>query len=578
MASDPGRLSLTGARWVAPRVPDEVVERLAASAGWSPVVARVAAIRWPDLGSPSEIVPSYDQLLDPYGMLGMSSAVERLRRAVRDRQHVRIITDYDVDGTTSSLILQAAIKLLDPSATVSWHIPSRFSEGYGFSVPAADRAAELGADLLVTADIGVRDHAAIHRARERGLDVLVCDHHLPAGESVPTEATVLCPPQAACSYGNPYLAACGISLKVAQALLAAHPKRDVVLRSLIKLAAIGTVADLVPLTTPENRAIVALGLAELNRGPHAPGLTALLKVSGLEPGQVRERELGFRIGPRINAAGRVAEANLVVRLLSSRDPVEAERLAAELDGQNTARRDIQEKLVERVLASLPDQSASFVVCAGPEAEGWHRGVVGIVASRVKDQVHRPVAIVSIQDELAVGSVRSIPGVHAVRALDSCADLLVKYGGHPMAAGFTVPTARIPELRARLGAFVDAGGADLVQVHDVDAIVAVDDVGEPLHDALSALGPFGQGNPVPLLMLRGVRTMGAEVKASGRLLKFRVPRAGGRALDVAWWGGADHLMAVRDRELDLLGRLAVSSYTRRVELEVVDARLSEDVGF
>jgi single-stranded-DNA-specific exonuclease len=349
---------------------------------------------------------------------------------------------------------------------VSYHIPSRFDEGYGFSVRAAQQAAEDGVGLVVTADIGVRDHAAIEAARSRGLGVLVCDHHLPAGAAVPQDAIVLCPPQAGDAYPNRSLAACGVSLKLAQALLREHPKRDGVIRSLLKLAAIGTVADMVSLGTLENRAIVALGLRELAQGPHHPGLQALLEVSGLTGGDARidEAALGFRIGPRINAAGRVAEATLVVQLLTERDPARARALAERLDALNTERRDIQKRLVEGCLAAIPDPPPPFVLLSGREDEGWHRGVVGIVASRVKDELERPVAVVSIQGEWAVGSVRSVGGVHAVRALDSVSDLLAKYGGHPAAAGFTVRTADLDALRERLSAFVAEVAPEIGRAH------------------------------------------------------------------------------------------------------------------
>ncbi len=565
-------LSLTGARWALAPVDDGAVARLRAR-GMGAAAARILALRFPDVGDPEALTASADHLLDPRAMRSMDAALERLERALRDDQHVRIITDYDVDGTTSSLILQAALKVRRPGARISYHIPSRFGEGYGFSVAAADAAAADGVDLIVTADIGVRDHAAISRAREAGVDVLVCDHHLPAGAAVPTDAIVLCPPQEACSYPNPYLAACGISLKVAQGLLEEHPKRRAILASMLKLAAIGTVADMVPLTSLENRAIVTLGLAELNRGPHHAGLDALLKAAALSVGEIKDQDLGFRLGPRINAAGRVAEADLVVRLLTSRDRGEAERLAGELERHNSERKTIQRRLVDAALASIPDPVPAFVVVSGPEADGWHRGVVGIVAARVKDEVHRPAAVVSIQGEYAVGSVRSTPSVHAVRALDGCADLLVKYGGHPAAAGFTVRAADLGALQERLAAFVDANTEDLLPVREVDVEVAVQDVDLRLAAEVAALGPFGQGNPRPVLLVRGAQVMGRpRIMASGRLVKLMLARPGGGSVEAIWWGAADHVDALSGT-VDLLGNLGVNTWrgSSTAQLELRDAR-------
>lgn len=575
----PTMLSLTGATWAPLAVPPEHVEALRARTQLSEIAARCFAIRWgADHEGLAWLDPDLEHLHDPHAMHGMAAAIDRLRHAVTRGQRIRVVTDYDVDGTTSSLILQAALKLsaTGEGASVDYHIPDRFTEGYGFSVAAADSAAEAGVDLIVTADIGVRDHAAVARARERGVDVLVCDHHLPAGEAVPEGATVLCPPQRGCDYPNPYLAACGISLKLAQALLAHHPKRDDVVRSLLKLAAIGTVADLVPLTTLENRAIVSLGLRELNQGRHSPGLQALIEVSRLEAGTIGESDLGFRIGPRINAAGRVADAKLVVELLNCRDPRRARELAGEIDGLNTQRRDIQQRLVAEVVSRLSGDPEPFVVVAGPEEEGWHRGVVGIVASRIKDELHRPVAVVSIQGDRAVGSIRSLPGVHAVRALDSASDLLEKYGGHPVAAGFTVPTANLDALRERLCAYVrDQAAADALRhVREVDAELDAGGLDERLHRELETLGPFGQGNPRPRLVVRGVRARNIEVRGQKGMLKFRIPRPGGREIEALWWDHPEHADAVAASEVDLLGDLTEHRWngTRRLQFQLTDIRV------
>jgi len=570
-------LSLTGARWTLAPVDPAAVEGFLQD-GLDPVTARCLALRGATLaggiGGRDWLEPRWEHLHDPWAMLGMGRALERLQQAIRDRQKIRIITDYDVDGTTSSLILQAALRLSGHQG-LDYHIPDRFNEGYGFSTQAAERAAEDGVDLIVTADIGVRDHAAVDLARERGVEVLICDHHLPAGASVPDNALVLCPPQDDDPYPNPYLAACGVALKLAQGLLHEHPKRDAIVRSLLKLAAIGTVADMVPLSTLENRAIVTLGLRELNHGRHTAGLSSLLGVAGLKPGGITERDLGFRIGPRINAAGRVANARLVVRLLNDRDPVEARALARQLDELNLHRKQLQRRLTQAVLAELDGAPDPFVVVAGPESEGWHRGVVGIVASRVKDELHRPAAVVSIQGDRAVGSVRSIPAVHAVRALDSASDLLVKYGGHPAAAGFTVPTQDLDALRERLSAYVSSQVTDdaLVPVRTVDAELSLGALTSDLYGQLRTLGPFGQGNPEPRLLLRGVTPRRTQLRADGRLLALQLDAPGGR-LDAIWWGQGDLRERMDGKPLDLLGRLSTWTTRRgeqRLQFELEDAR-------
>lgn len=564
-------MSVMGARWIATEVSSAQVEALVAD-GMHPVVARCVAQRFPGTPAQTLFQPSLDHLHDPRSMFRMEEALERLRRAESRGEHVRIITDYDVDGTTSSLILQAALGLAGGRATISYHIPNRFEEGYGFSVIAARKAIEDGVDLVVTADIGVRDHAAVAEARSGGVDVLVCDHHLPPGADVPQDAIVLCPPQATCSYPNQSLAACGVSLKLAQGLLKDHPRHDDIVRSMLKLAAIGTVADLVSLATAENRAIVALGLQQLNQGRHHPGLRALVQVSDLTPGQITETSLGFRIGPRINAAGRLDDASLVVELLNCRDPGRANALAAQIDQLNSERKNIQRTLVDLALKQAGATPGSFVVVSGPEEQGWHRGVVGIVASRLKDELYRPCAVVSIQGDVAVGSIRSVSGVHAVEALDSVSDLMTRYGGHPAAAGFTLPADRLDAFRERLCAYVDGLGQDTVlqRTCTYDADVVPGQLDDSLEQQLASLGPFGMGNPRPRLVVRQARLHSGRLLASGKLLKMRMEAS---AAEVIWWSGAPHQSLLEQGPVDLLGKLDVNHWKGRRTLQfvVTDAR-------
>lgn len=567
-------LSFTGARWTLQAADPDLVRRLATS-GLRDATARCLAVRGGE--SPRRLdPPTLADLHDPYAMHHMGEAVDRLRKAARDRQRVRIITDYDVDGTTSSLILQATLRLIAPEVVLDYHIPDRFVDGYGFSVAAAGKAADDGIDLLVTADIGVRDHASVARARESGVDVLICDHHLPAGASVPDEAIVLCPPQLACSYPNRALAACGVSTKLAQAMLAGHPKADAILRSLLKLAAIGTIADLVPLNTPENRAIVALGLQELNGGRHHPGLQALLDLCRLDAGPITETDLAFRVAPRINAAGRIAQATHVVDLLTTPDPMRARQLARQLEELNQERRQVQHALVDQALAAAADVEHPFIVVSGREEDGWHRGVIGIVAARLKDEMHRPCAVVSIQGDLAVGSVRSVAGVHAVQALESASDLLLRFGGHPAAAGFSLPAADLPALQARLTAWMEAHTEEaiLVPEREVDAVLRPDELDDALLHDLTRLAPFGMGNPEPRLMVRaprpgGLRRMGKQQQH----LRWELSRPGGASVEIVWWSRADLADQLLQGPVELLGKLEHSSFhgQRSLRFVVTDAR-------
>lgn len=554
-------LSLSGRRWtLCP--PDSLshphTRRL------HPLVARCLAQRAGDIELSEWLEPSLRHLHDPYKMRGMDTAVTRIRAAIDAKQRIRIVTDYDVDGTTSSLILQQTLMRIGGRGLIDYHIPDRFAEGYGFSVDAARKAAADGVSLIITADIGVKDQPAVDFASAVGVDVIVCDHHLPAGETVPENAyAVLCPPQPDCEYPNKSLAACGVSLKLAQALLRQHPRYHDLLLSMLKIAAIGTIADVVSLSDLENRAIVSLGITQLRRARHAPGLQALLDVCGLSNAWITAQDLAYKVSPRINAAGRLTGANAVIELFSARDMDRAQRLARELDQLNEQRKVIQKTLVAACLEALGDDLPPFAVLAGHEADGWHRGVVGIVAARIRDQINRPTAVLAIMGELARGSVRSLEQIHAVQALESAADLLEGFGGHPAAAGFTVQTDRIPALRERLQRFVvqqsqgDLPAPNLL----LDADCRPRDLNWDTVQALQQLGPHGKGNPKPVLWVRGVRPSGMRTLSGGKHLRFRAD-----ALDAVWWNGgrfADQL----NRPVDLAAEIEINRWNGRTSLQL-----------
>ena len=577
--------SFKRARWELADVDERDVLRLARALDVAAPVARILIARgMSEPGVAREfLAPSLaTHLHDPSAMFGMDRAVERLERAVRGGERIRIVSDYDVDGTTASVILQHTLKILGTGDRVSYHIPSRFDEGYGFSVVAAERAAADGATVVVTCDIGVRDHRAIDRAADLGVDVIVCDHHLPPGEDVPGRAyAVLCPKQERCDYPNPELAACGLALKLAQALLAAHPRRADFVASLVKIAAIGTVADMVGLNTPENRAIVAVGLAGLSRPSRNHGLNALLEVSGIVNRRVTTADCGFKLGPRINAAGRLAAATTVIELFNATSPERAVAIANELNRLNSERQQVQHRLVDRVLGDMSAiGSAPYVALfAGDESEGWHRGVVGIVASKVVEMVNRPAFIVAVDSEgVGRGSARTAAGIHLVRALESCADLLVKFGGHAAAAGFTVRREHVDELRERLSAYVAAALAseeDLAPRFRVDASMSPDEVTARSIGELSRLEPHGIGNPKPLFLVEGAVVRRA-FKMKDKHLKLLLAGGENGGVEAVWWDGADFA----DRcpagvSLDLVVQCGLNEWQGVVkpQLTVKDARLA-----
>ena len=383
------------------------------------------------------------------------------------------------------------------------------------------------------------------------------------------------PPQNACTYPNPGLCACGVSLKLAHALLAHHPKFNAIFQSMLKLAAIGTVADMVPLNTRENRAIVILGLEALNNGTHNAGLEALLDLSKTKRGDIDEGTIGYQIGPRINAAGRMADANIVVELLNTRNPMHAKDYAARIEAFNQERRQVQAKLVEQALQQIQHPKPAFALVCGVEEDGWHRGVVGIVASKLMYQLHRPTAVVSIQGDTAVGSMRSIDGVHCVALLTEAEDLLEKFGGHPKAAGFTLATKNIEAFRSRMNDAVSkiASGAEWTPTHHYSVELGPGSLSVALPDALKTLGPFGIGNAPHRFLIRGIQPTNVRTLSQGKHLKFQL-RSGATVADVLWWNEGHRQAEIEGQTLDLLGSVGVNTWQGRRSIQFIleDARI------
>ena len=524
--------------------------------------------------------PTIDHLHDPFLMLGMEMAVDRLHQAIQNNETILIVTDYDADGTMSCLVLSSMFRMLkyDPDK-IHTHIPTR-SEGYGFNPPCVDIALEHGASLIITADIGVRDHVAVTYAKTNGIDVVICDHHLPPGESVPQDAyTVLCPPQDGCEYPNPALAACGVSFKLAQALLSKSSmtptSQSKMLHSLLKVVAIGTVGDVVSLATPENRAIVYLGSQSI-MNPNLKnriGFQELLNVAGVKE-HVSSSDMGFKLAPRINAAGRMADPNLVYRLFSATSMEQARKLASDLNSLNKRRQEVQQEMVDSIIDKIPEDIPNFLVISGTREEGFHKGVGGIVAARLRDKFHRPVAVASGNEEFLTGSIRSIGDVHAVDALDRCKDILLKYGGHPVAAGFSLRREHLEEFEKRLNDFVaeTTDPEQLIPVRRVQVKCSVDEISFHTVRAFMKMEPFGKDNYKPLVWLSNVKatrvqTMGKE----GSHMRFEV--GGHKAV---WFGSAEHQTLLQRNRVDMLVEPDFNRYKGRttVQLMVQDVRLTQ----
>src|SRR5437762_9912014 len=425
-------------RWIVRGQDSETIASLARVLGVSPILAALLIARGCDDERTARafLYPSHDQLHDPYLMLGMKEAVARLLRAIDAGERVLIYGDYDVDGTTGTAVLLRALKLLGGCA--GYHVPHRFTEGYGIQQAALEQAASEGYKLVVSVDCGIRAHEPLHWARANGLDVIITDHHLPDDdEGSPPALAVLNPNQHGCDYPDKNLAGVGVAFKLVHALFRERGKEPVV-PGFLKMVAIRTVADVAKLIG-ENRAIVALGLSDLPRAVN-PGLRALIDIAGCGDGaEMNAYDLGFRIGPRINAAGRMDAASAVVDLFGASDKEEARRLAEHLDTRNRERMEMQREIFNRAIEEFESSGTDLRLCyaAVIAGDGWHRGVIGLAASKIAERLHRPCVVISFDGDLGHGSARSIEAYHLFDGLTTCRDLLDKLGGHSHAAGLAV---------------------------------------------------------------------------------------------------------------------------------------------
>src|SRR6266478_310577 len=437
-------------KWLVSEPDQALTAELASALGVSPIVAGLLVARGHhDLDSARAfLTPSLDQLHDPLLMRGMTDAVMRLLHAIDNHEPILIYGDYDVDGTTGTAVLLRALRML--GGTAGYHVPHRFTEGYGIQQAGLEKAVRDGYKLVVSVDCGIRAHEPLHWARANGLDIIITDHHLPdEDEGSPPALAVLNPNQHGSEYQDKNLAGVGDAFKLVDALFRERGKESVV-PGLLKMVAIGTAADVAKLMG-ENRAIVALGLSDLPRAVN-PGLRALIDIAGCGDGaEMSAYDLGFRIGPRINAAGRMDAASAVVELFSASDKEDARRLAEHLDTRNRERMEAQREIfnlaIEEFETTGPDLGLCYAaVIAG---DGWHRGVIGLAASKIAERLHRPCVVISFDGDVGHGSARSIEAYHLFDGLTACRDLLDKFGGHSHAAGLAIRRGSIAEFRRRL---------------------------------------------------------------------------------------------------------------------------------
>ncbi|MFZ0198492.1 MAG: single-stranded-DNA-specific exonuclease RecJ [Candidatus Sulfotelmatobacter sp.] len=475
------------------------------------------------------LTPSVDHLHSPEQMTGLRCAVDRLDVAIERKDPILIYGDYDVDGTMAVIILKTAIELC--GGTADFHVPHRIREGYDMRDDVIERAAGAGIRLIISVDMGIRAFAPAETAHRLGVDLIVTDHHLPGPDGVPKAHAVVNPNQSGCEYPYKQLCGAGVAFKVAQGLMQRRlPEKDQsrLLLSFMKVVAIATIADAVPLTG-ENRVFASLGLDALRRAVN-PGLKALLEVAQISTKRPpNSTEVAFRIAPRINAAGRMDIARDVIELFSVKDSDRARLLAGKLDRLNAERQEEERRIllsIEERIANDPALCEAY--CIVVDGEGWHRGVIGIAATRIVERYHRPAIVISSTGEEAFGSGRSIRPFHLLEAVEAINRLFTRYGGHSHACGFAMPSANVGQLRAELDAFARTRltASDFDPILDVEAELDLSEVTPALFQTLSLLEPYGTGNHEPAFAARNVQLIAPPKILKDKHIKLKL-KAGER---------------------------------------------------
>ncbi|MCP9492955.1 MAG: single-stranded-DNA-specific exonuclease RecJ [Pyrinomonadaceae bacterium MAG19_C2-C3] len=607
MAASPNTISLTGKQWSIRDTLDATNARaahtLSASFQVSPFIGEVLFAR----GITDEeawrrtLEPRFEDLHDPSLLLGMDEGVRRILCAIDANERILIYGDYDVDGTTGTVVLRRALELI--GAQTGYHIPHRFTEGYGVNQVALEKAKREGYTLVITVDCGIRGHEPLTWARDNNLDCIVTDHHLPdATEGAPPAVAVINPNQAGCPYPDKHLAGVGVAFKLAHSLLRARG-RESLIKGFLKMVAIGTVADIAPLVG-ENRTIVQLGLADLPKASNH-GLRALMEVAGCfdkntdKDGMngangakkfiVNAMDIGFRLAPRINAAGRMDAARQIVELFEATNETVARDLAMGLDKLNRERQEVQKQIVGFAVTELESDvnAASHVaVIAG---ENWHRGVIGLAASKIAEKYNRPAIVISLDGEHGHGSARSIEDYHLLDGLTSCAKLFEQFGGHAAAAGLKIRRDRINDLRTQLNSHAVAhfGASVPAAKVNIDYRLPASEITRDFIHQLNRLEPLGAGWRKPVFMTGGLRVAGDVRVMKDRHLKIYCLGQNGKRLEAVWWNAVEHLRAqghdtatlAAGQSIELAYTLELNTWQgeQRVQLVVQDTRKAVDNG-
>jgi single-stranded-DNA-specific exonuclease len=517
-------------KWVFAETPDpEAVRLLTDQTELPPEIVRILINR--RLVS-TELInrfvnPDMSDLFDPFELEGIEQAVTRIIRALRDQERIMVYGDYDVDGITSAALTFLVLNRL--GADVSYYLPNRLVEGYGLSEDGIQEAINRKISLIITVDCGVTAINEVEYARGKGIDVIITDHHEP-GQNLPNAVSIVNPKLNAAMPGQE-LAGVGVAFKLAQALYRSLGQNDAELEEHLDLVAMGTAADIAPLIG-ENRILTKHGIRQIAR-TNKPGLKSLCFVSGLMGKEITSGQVVFILAPRINAVGRLGDPELAIRLLTTRDDIAATKIARKLDEENKLRKKLDEttlrQALELVKSECDPENDPVIVLA---AEGWHQGVIGIVASRIVERYHVPTVLIAIDGKEGKGSARSIPSFHLYNAMRECEDLLLRYGGHKYAAGLSIATDKIPEFRERLKKVARGmlSDEDLTPTLTIDCYMDLDRLDEDFIRRLEEFAPFGPQNTRPVFMTGSVELVGTPYIVGRNHLKFRAGKGNSRVFD------------------------------------------------
>jgi len=563
--------------WELSDPPQADVDGLAAALEVPPVIAGLLAQRGVTDAEQARafLHPTLEHLNDPFTLTDLPEAVDRLQTALNRGERIAVHGDYDVDGVTSTVMLRRLLEML--GADVIHFIPDRLKDGYGLEPSGIDRLAAEKAAVVVSVDCGIRSHAAATRARELGIDLIITDHHEPETD-LPSALAIINPKRPDCVYPEKMLAGVGVAFKLVQALCE-RTGHSSWIPGFIKLAALGTIADVVPLRG-ENRVIAKVGLERLSQGPHATGLRALLEATGLLGETLTSFHVAFRLAPRINAAGRMSSPDLAAQLLlltGEQHANEARGLAEQLEEENFRRQQEEADILAAARKKIdgdPDVGAHAILVVW--GEGWHRGVIGIVASKLVDLYHRPAVVLTVDGNEAHGSGRSISGFDLLASLEHCGELFARFGGHRHAAGMTIDTARLKELRRRLTAYANErlGPDDLTPRLRVDGALPLSAITPEVVAGLRAMEPFGSGNRRPIFHTGSVSLASNPKVMKSRHLSMSV-RQEGRVLRAVAWRMAERadFVSTHARNLDVAFNLTENHFRGEttIELSVADVR-------